>query len=461
MLFSIISLKFSFYIQKIYRIMSSPKGSTQTNFKSIMYRQLPEWVIDPLTSSLKSLFQMDISEKDRFSLGFKSGPIYKTTRKYRGVKGSPITTELRTLLEKDQNRLQLLKSDLESKGKLSAIESESLNIMTQDPRSYHLSPQLPAAIRDLLLYYYWRVRLPPDVSCNIKVGLFARQAKMTIKPPSKESKTMCRIVVHLGPTEVYKLTKLTKSGKFASSEEEVMENGSYLVLDKTQLFEHNIFVSGNPRVKFPLPSNYDELVEQGLSAVGSSNKKAKMPTPDHVKQMVEQSGMIKQTIRGRHYRRLTIILDCDPSALVPDDQLLQIISYDDTDKSTPETPVPEEMMGKLPAGLDPSILGKVANDKKLVGLVSEVAMGVKSDLEKRTDLEADDPQITPELIGAIAESATRRISPDKVRGLSSNVESILSDLNPNEKRSSRKTRRKPRNNSSKGSLNDLDQEDLL
>ena len=341
-------------------------------------------------------------------------------------------------------------ADLEEKP-----DNKFVPFLTTDPREYHLNPNLPTPIRELLTYYYWRVRIPPDSPCQIKVGLFGRQGKMVIKPPTEE-KIACRIVIHLGPEEVYQLTEINKSGKLGCSEKRIISDGSYMVLDQQDLLNHNIFVSPNPRVKLPLPDNCDEMIQQGLSAVGSGNQfggNAKMPNPERIKQM-----MSKTTIRLRTYRRLTVILDFGSSSLVNDEKMLEIANFGDgAGPSPPEgenggkmewpdqlpSSIPANIAKSLPPGIDPGIIGRVARDKQLAGMVNSIARGVASDLEGRDELQSAEPNITKDLVSAIASSAVRRISPNKVAGLSKNVEAIVSDINPDLiGGSSRKERRK-------------------
>lgn len=416
----------------------------------------PNWLPNLLQASLKNLFSDCNSKDEKLAIiyDYQTSPSQDATNLYRGARKSQITNKLKQLLEADQTQLSP-PGDSET----TSTDDTFVPFLTEDPRNYHLDPKLPVSIKELLIYYYWRVRIPPDCSCHLKVGYFGRQGRTIIKPPSNP-KIVCRIVTHLGPDEVYKLTKVDSSGKRGSSEEKVFTNGSYIVLNKQDLTSHNVFVSPNPHVKFPLPNNCDEMIQQGLSAVGSSSqfsKNAKMPNSDQVKQMMQRSGIGKPIIRPRTYRRLTIILDFESSSLVDDQRLLKIIDFNrgagpapprngnpkrqDWPDQLPNS-IPPDIAKSLPPGIDTSIISRVAKDKQLSGMISKVAKGVAADLEGRDDLQGEQPQITGELVGAIANSAVQRIRPDKVRKLSKNVESVITDTNPNLPGISRKARRR-------------------
>ena len=409
---------------------------------------LTEWLSNPLRESLETLFlDLDSNLEKRSTINeYQETPVKDETRLYRGARKSKITPKLKELLLLDQQSMTNLQEDDDNK---------FVPFLTSDPREYHLNSNLPTPIRELLTYYYWRVRIPPDSPCQIKVGLFGRQGKMVIKPPTDE-KVVCRVVIHLGPEEVYQLTEVNKSGKLGFSKQRVISNGSYMVLNRECLLEHNIFVSPNPRVKFPLPENCEEMIQQGLSAVGSGNqygKKTKMPNSNQIKKM-----MNKTIVRLRTYRRLTVVLDFGPSSLVEDDKMVKIANFGDGAGPPPpgrekgdkmEWPeklpstIPANIAKSLPPGIDPSIIGRISGDKQLAGKVNSIAKGVASDLEGREELNSEQPMITKDLVSAIATSAVKRISRDKVVKLSDNIEAVVSETNPNLiNGSSRKARRR-------------------
>lgn len=399
---------------------------------------LPKWLLNPLKESLRTLFIGADSKADKLSTinEYQGVPVKDESRLYRGARKSKITGKLKELLVRDQKSMAALTK---------ASDGRFVPFLTSDPRIYHLDSNLPTPIREILTYYYWRVRIPPDSPCRIKVGLFGRQGKMVIKPPTE--KTICRVVIHLGPDEVYQLTEIDESGKYGSKNERVISDGSYLVFDQEYLSNHNIFVSSNPHVKLPLPGNCDEMIQQGLSAVGSGRQfggKAKMPNTDRIKKM-----MSKSTVRLRSYRRLTVILDFGSSSLIEDDKMIEIANFGEGAGPAPpngkevkgkgkmewpdELPssIPDDIAKSLPPGIDPSIIGKVTKDKKLAEMINSIAKGVASDLEGRDELQSSEPMITKDLVGAIAKSAVGRINPNEVNRLSDNIEAVASGISPN------------------------------
>nr|QBK91162.1 MAG: hypothetical protein LCPAC202_01360 [Pithovirus LCPAC202] len=410
---------------------------------------LPEWLLNPLKESLIKLFVGSDPKAEKLSIinEYQGVPVKDKTRLYRGARKSKITHKLKELLLRDQKSMANLTE---------ASNGRFVPFLTSDPRIYHLDSNLPTPVRELLTYYYWRVRIPPDSPCQIQVGLFGRQGKMVIKPPT--GKIICRVVIHLGPNEVYKLTEIDESGKYGFSTDRVISDGSYMVFDQEYLSNHNIFVSPNPHVKFPLPENCDEMIKEGLSAVGSGRQfggKAKLPKSDSIKKM-----MSKSTIRLRSYRRLTVVLDFGSSSLIEDDKMIEIANFGEGAGPAPpskngeesgsmewpdELPstIPPDIAKSLPPGIDPSIIGKVFKDKKLSGMISGIAKSVAADLEGREELQSSEPMITKDLVGAIAASAVNRINPNEISRLSDNIEAVASDVSPALiSKMSRKTKRR-------------------
>jgi hypothetical protein len=406
---------------------------------------LPNWATEALTDSLKTIFSDQVSDKSSDIQHHQSTPI----KNQRQAKiSTDFIEKLKLLVDEDQEQLGHVNQD------------KFIPFLTEDPREYQFDSGLPVDIYQLLSYFYWRMRIPPDCNCSILIGRFGRQAKTLINPPKTE--VACRIILHLGPDEVYSFTEVSSSGKRGISKPVTVPNGSYFIMDKSEATSHNIFVSSNRNVEFPLPDNCDEMIQQGLSAVGSGNqfgKGAKMPSPEQVKKMMEKSGVVRKTIRLKNYQRLTIILDFGPSALTEETKILEIARFGNGAGPPPPGPSNGSWNGKLhtdiptgisegiasilPPGINPSILGKVAGDKKLSGYVTDVARGVASDLEGREELNSSSPMITSGLVEAIACSAVKRISPEKVSKIGKNIEALQSD-GPSTSKSRRTQRRKAR-----------------
>ena len=310
-----------------------------------------------------------------------------------------------------------------------------------DPREYHLSSDLPLSIKELLYYFYWAGRIPPDCNSKIHAGLYHRRGKTTVKPPDKQ--VVCRLVLHLGPDEVYKLTEILGNKQLGESKEIVMANGSYLLLGKSDFTDYNVHVSGDPKVQFPsiIPSNYEEVIQEKMGAMGlSGGNKVKS---DRIRRQIATDNRLKgrSTIRPRNYQRLTLIVDFASSKIIEDGKMLDTARFKDPNSSNPAsmleglqipdqlpTEIPAHIRASLPPGINPDIISKVAKDGKLSGLVTRVAKGVASDLKERNELTSENPVITGDLVSAIAASAMKNFDPSSIGDISSNIESLVEEL---------------------------------
>jgi len=181
-------------------------------------------------------------------------------------------------------------------------------IKVLDPRFFHPSSNLPNSLRELLLYMNWKLRIPADCPCNIKLIAGKRRARTFCNQPSDDS--VCRVIMHFGPEDVYRINELLTNGKRSGDYKDyIMKSGSCLLMDRTEFKDRSLYVSGDTKIVWPsiIPDNMDidKMSKEQMSRMGVSGRKGRAKID---RSRIEQMAQRRPGIRTRSYHRPVCLL---------------------------------------------------------------------------------------------------------------------------------------------------------
>jgi hypothetical protein len=341
------------------------------------------------------------------------------------TKGSIIMMALEGEVMKDLKRLQERIDSEQDVGKTDESIGEKRAL---DPRLFHVSDDLPQIIKELLLYAHWKLRIPGDCGCQMQVSYSRRGSKSLYKSPT--DKTVCRIVLHFGPDDVYKLTEVLTNGQYGESKNSVMSTGSSIMLGAKEFENCNVFVPSGVKFEFPsiLPPNIESIARREMKKMkGGGKGSMKSMDMNRLNSMSKRSGM-----RMKSYRRISVVMDFGPSHYVNDSKILEYAN------NLNNGGIPNEMPTDLPdhikARLPPKISGLISNSKgKLNRKVKEVGQKVYSDIKDRQELKSSTPNITNDLINDIGKSVQSNINRKDVEHLKPEIDEIAKELGMDDK----------------------------
>ena len=319
------------------------------------------------------------------------------------------------------------------------LKAEDLEV--KDPRLYHLPDDLPLVVKELLVYYYWVGRIPPDCSCTVTISGHGRQSPSKVYPRKK--KTSCRLVIHFGPDEVYQLQDVVSNDK----KELALVDGAYMMLDHERLTDKTVFVSRETKVIFPsiLPEDIEDHVIKGASQMGVGGINKKKMKNKTTQRMIEHRDKQRrrQVIRLRNYRRYTVVIDYGPSELLSEEEMVEIFKTpyagdnSSGDLSDKLKRIPDHIKASLPGHMNQDLINKVAKMPKLSGMVDRITNNVAADVGSIDEIDG-------EAVGKIAGSAFKHIDIDEVRENADEINEVVDELMP-EMKKKREAKRKERN----------------
>lgn len=292
-----------------------------------------------------------------------------------------------------------------------------------DPRFFHPNSKLPQSVRKLLLYMHWKLRIPADCHCKIKICAGKRRARTNCQPIKRKNDRVCRIITHFGQDDVYKLT----DNILGNSKEYTMVNGASILLNRNQLNTQALNISNLTKITFP--SNIPDDVD--IEAIAKAQI-SKMKTPGRGGKMSIDTSRIKgmtqrTSIRLRRYIRISVIMDFGPSVYIAENKVLDIA------RSINKTAAPNGLTGGIPtelpehirAQLPKNIRGIVENSGgKLNQKVSEIGRNIVSDLGDRPELNSPQPTISESFISDVASSAIRNININDIKDLEPDINKL-------------------------------------
>ena len=321
-----------------------------------------------------------------------------------------------------------------------------------NPENYSFQEtNIPTVVQALLLFCYYEECVPPDVPCYVQLGKYGRNGRMKFIPPTRND-IVKRVVVHIGPDEVYKLTEII-NGQIGDSKDIVMPKNTFIILGKNDFSNNNIFVSPNTRVEFPsvVPDNYGELAKKQMAKMGLSASNNKAINSDRVRNAVNTDSRFRRTtIRSQNYQRTTIIIDFGPSQLVLPPKKSSFIPGEIPDhipKINDISQLPPHILASLPRGIGitPSLINKFAANEKLSTTVMGLVGSITDTLKESGLLQDGQNNMSSEVLQAVSKSAAETIGGDAFKNITPELNKVMKGIIPNKtgtKNSNRRARRK-------------------
>lgn len=389
------------------------------------------------------------------------------------IENSSLLAELNQEVEYDITEMQRKIDEGEVKN---SEDDRPMKVL--DPRFFHPSEELPNSLKELALYMNWKLRIPADCPCNIKVIAGKRRARTFCNEPDKSR--VCRVIMHFGPEDVYRINDLLTNGKRSGDHNDyIMKSGCCLLMDKDEFKYRSLYVSGDTKITWPsiIPENLDidKMGKEQMSRMNVSGRKLRGKLD---RSRIEQMAQRRPGIRTRSYLRFTVIMDYDASHYIDNSHILNIArKADQADGSNMGGGIPTELPEHIRATLPPEIRGVVEGaDGKLSSKVSDISRNVSRDLAHRPELRGSVHDISANFIEEATSSVVNNISINDLKDIEPDLDKLAERFGQNGRpanledpairrdimRKERKARSRPRqytNNASSSSLSldtDLD-----